>query len=46
MYRETIGLDMEACGVVYATQNATTPRPKALVFYDFLCLADSRGRFL
>ncbi len=31
MYRETIGLDMEAYGVVYATQNATTPRPKALV---------------
>lgn len=31
MYRETIGLDMEAYGVVYATQNVTTPRPKALV---------------
>lgn len=31
MYRETIGLDMEAYGVVYAAQNATTPRPKALV---------------
>lgn len=31
MYRETIGLDMEAFGVVYAAQNATAPRPKALV---------------
>lgn len=31
MFRETIGLDMEAYGVVYAAQNATAPRPKALV---------------
>ena len=31
VFRETIGLDMEAYGVVYAAQNATAPRPKALV---------------
>lgn len=31
MFRETIGLDMEAYGVVYAAQNATEKRPKALV---------------
>lgn len=31
MFRETIGLDMEAYGVVYAAQNATVPRPQALV---------------
>ena len=29
-FQETIGLDMEAYGVVYAAQNATAPRPKAL----------------
>lgn len=31
LFRETIGLDMEAYGVVYAAQNATAPRPRALV---------------
>ncbi|MGN0805567.1 MAG: hypothetical protein ACI4MC_00890 [Candidatus Coproplasma sp.] len=31
MFKETIGLDMEAYGVVYATQNATAPRPIPLV---------------
>lgn len=31
MFEETIGLDMEAYGVVYAAQNATVPRPQALV---------------
>lgn len=30
-FGETIGLDMEAYGVVYATQNATEPRPDAIV---------------
>ena len=31
MFKETIGLDMEAYGVVYAAQNATAPRPIPLV---------------
>ena len=31
VFRETIGLDMEAYGVVYAAQKSTAPRPKALV---------------
>lgn len=31
MYGKTIGLDMEAYGVVYAAQHATAPRPEALV---------------
>lgn len=31
MFSETIGLDMEAYGVVYAAQNATDPRPIPLV---------------
>lgn len=31
MFRETIGLDMEAYGVAYAALNATAPRPKTLV---------------
>ena len=31
MFSETIGLDMEALGAVYAAQNATAPRPIPLV---------------
>lgn len=30
-FDDTIGLDMEAFGVVYAAQNATAPRPIPLV---------------
>ncbi|MGN1099037.1 MAG: hypothetical protein ACI4S9_01715 [Christensenellales bacterium] len=41
MFAETIGLDMEAYGVVYAAQNATAPRPIPLVIKSVCDYANS-----
>ncbi|MGN1095157.1 MAG: hypothetical protein ACI4QR_02080 [Eubacteriales bacterium] len=41
-FQHTAGLDMEAYAVVYAAENATSPKPKALVIKSVCDFADSR----